>query len=90
MAGSAASGWGFGFNFYYSAIICMVWFGFCLSIFFFSLLIFWQGHIGLKQELFFKSLRDLSHLCHVTRQKHLLCTAHVVDQQLRTLVYNVF
>lgn len=59
MAGSAASGWGFGFNFYYSAIICMVWFGFCLSIFFFfSLLIFWQGHIGLKQELFFKSLRD--------------------------------
>lgn len=43
MAGSAASGWGFGFNFYYSAIICMVWFGFCLSIFFFFLVDFLAG-----------------------------------------------
>lgn len=56
--------WGAGldFDFYYSAIICMVWIWVlsrCLIIFFFlSSLVLWQGHIGLKQELISQSLRD--------------------------------
>lgn len=48
--------WGTGldFNFYYSAVICMVWiWGLPQYLFFFFLssLVLWQGCIGLKQEL---------------------------------------